>query len=66
LGLKGNIVKEYAKDAILNIDDVSEYVKFQRQRALSGKYRTLLTPKETVYVPPDEATPKILANQIIS
>jgi hypothetical protein len=53
LGLKGDIVKEYAKDAILNIYDVSEYVKLQRQIALSGE---LMTPKETVYVPPHEVS----------
>lgn len=56
LGLKGDIVKEYAKDAILNIYDASEYVKLQRQWALSGEYRKLMTPKETVYVPPHEVS----------
>jgi hypothetical protein len=56
LGLKGDIVKEYAKEAILNIYDASEYVKLQRQIALSGEYRKLMTPKETVYVPPHEVS----------
>jgi hypothetical protein len=54
LGLKGDIVKEYAKDAILNIYDASEYVKLQRQIAFSGEYRKLMTPKETVYIPPHD------------
>lgn len=56
LGLKGDIVKEYAKEAILNIYDASEYVQLQRQWALSGEYTKLQTPKETVYVPPDEVS----------
>ncbi len=64
LGLKGKIVQEYAQDAVLNIYDISEYVKFQRRRALSGEYHKLFTPKETVYLPPDNIIEKVNVSTI--
>jgi hypothetical protein len=51
LGLKGEIVKEYSKEAIMNIYDISEFVKCQRRLAMSQDFQKLLTPKETVYKP---------------
>lgn len=53
LGLKGDIVREYAQEAILDIRDLSEFVRFQKRRALSGEYRKLMIPRETVYIPPE-------------
>lgn len=54
LGLKGKLVKDYAKEAILEIQDISSYVKSQRHRALAGEFRKVNIPKETIYLPENE------------
>ena len=51
LGLKGNIVKEYVNAGIVEITNISDYVKFQRRRALSGEFYKVNFPKETIYTP---------------
>jgi len=56
LGLRGEVLKEYAKEAIIEIVDMTEFIKMQRKRL--GKYlrniSQLETPKEEVYLPKDE------------
>lgn len=54
LGLRGKIVEEYVKDAIIEIDDISDFVKQQRQNA-HKPYANLVTPLERTYVPADSA-----------
>ena len=48
LGLRGNVLAKYAKDWLLGIEDVSEFVREQSQHAKSP-YALLVTPKEEVY-----------------
>jgi hypothetical protein len=51
LGLRGEVLKEYARHAIIDIVDISDFVKSQRVDAKSGDYSKLLTPMEQVYLP---------------
>jgi hypothetical protein len=48
LGLRGDVLKAYAKEWIIDIEDISEFVQQQRQNILPG-YAQLITPRETVY-----------------
>jgi hypothetical protein len=51
LGLRGEVLKEYARHAIIDIVDISDFVKYQRDYAKSGDYAKLLTPTEQIYLP---------------
>jgi hypothetical protein len=53
LGLRGDVLEEYGKRAILEIQDLSGFVAEQRQRVQLGDLEALLTPSETVYAPAD-------------
>jgi len=50
LGLKGDIVKEYAQDATLQIEDISEFVQKQYRHVQSQNLQKLIMPVEHVYV----------------
>jgi len=49
LGLRGEVIQKYAREWIIDIQDVSEFVAEQRQHAVSGEYDRLLTPSESAY-----------------
>lgn len=63
LGLRGQVLKEYARDAIIEIEDISSFVKTQRANAQAENYRKLLTPVERVYLP---AQPEVVAKLKLS
>ena len=48
LGLRGEVLTKYAREWLLGIEDVSEFVREQREHARSPIDR-LITPKEEVY-----------------
>lgn len=48
LGLRGQMLTAYAKDWIVHIEDISEFVQKQRQNIKSDCIE-LITPRETVY-----------------
>jgi hypothetical protein len=48
LGLRGRILANYAREWLLEIKDVSEFVRQQMQHARSS-FDKLITPKEEVY-----------------
>jgi Domain of unknown function (DUF4291) len=48
LGLRGEALKNYAKDWLLELDDISEYVREQRANAVAP-YKLLVTPREDAY-----------------
>jgi hypothetical protein len=48
LGLRGEVLANYAREWLLGIEDVSEFVREQKQHAKSP-YTLLVTPKEEVY-----------------
>jgi Domain of unknown function (DUF4291) len=55
LGLRGKVLAAYAKDWILNIEDISDFVQQQRQN-ISSDCADLITPQETVYPVIEQAT----------
>lgn len=52
LGLRGDVLAEYAKDAILRIDDATPLAVAQRPHAVSP-FTALMVPRERVYTPAD-------------
>ncbi|MGL5063001.1 MAG: DUF4291 domain-containing protein [Microcoleus sp.] len=48
LGLRGDVLANYARELIVNIEDISEFVQQQHQYN-TGDRAQLLTPSETVY-----------------
>ena len=48
LGLRGDILARYAREWLLGIEDISEFVAEQRAKATSP-YERLVTPGEDVY-----------------
>jgi Domain of unknown function (DUF4291) len=48
LGLRGDVLANYARESIVNIEDISEFVQQQHQYN-TGDRAQLLTPIETVY-----------------
>jgi len=49
LGLRGQMIKKYSKDWIIDIQDITDFVVSHRQVASSDDYATLVTPKEDIY-----------------
>ena len=50
IGLRGAILKDYSRTAILNIENITSFVEEQRRHA-HRKFKHLITPVEQVYVP---------------
>lgn len=48
LGLRGQVLAAYAKDWIVNIEDISDFVEKQRQN-IKSDCAELITPQERVY-----------------
>lgn len=51
LGLRGDMLAEYGRKAIVEILDLRDFVAEQRPNAASKPYTSLLTPVEVTYVP---------------
>ncbi|MEB3280224.1 MAG: DUF4291 domain-containing protein [Lyngbya sp.] len=49
LGLRGEFLKKYAQEWIVEIEDISNFVREQYQVICGGDWRDLKTPTETVY-----------------
>lgn len=49
LGLRGNVLKQYAHDDILEIEDISSFVQQQYRYVKQQAYQELVIPRETVY-----------------
>ena len=52
LGLRGEILARYAKDWLLGIEDISDFVLEQKANAVAP-YERLVTPREEVYPVPN-------------
>ena len=59
LGLSGEVLKKYAREWIIEIEDVSDFVASQREYALKAD-RRLVIPREEIYPVSDEAVFKSL------
>jgi len=51
LGLRNEFLKPFKGDGIIEIEDISEFVKEQRTFVLSGNLEKVITPSEKIYVP---------------
>ena len=49
LGLAGDVLRLYAREWILKIEDISEFVSQERLRAKEQGFANLMTPRERVY-----------------
>ncbi len=56
LGLQGEVLRRYAKEWILAIEDITPFVRDQHRYSVQRQIDQLLTPYETVFSPADEAT----------
>jgi len=55
LGLRGRLLKDYARNQVLEIIDLSTFVAEQRANISSEQHARLITPIECVYLPDDPA-----------
>ncbi len=49
LGLRGETLRSYARDWLIEIEDISQFVREQSERAQAGYLDALVTPDENVY-----------------
>ena len=56
LGLRDGALQRYARDWILDIEDITDFVREQRPRAAGAPYDRLVTPRETLYRVDDPTT----------
>ena len=56
LGLRGQTLEQYSRDWIIDITDVSEFVREQRGNAVPRNYDKLIIPSERVYPVPNQET----------
>lgn len=60
LGLRGDILRNYAREWIIDITDISDFVRTQRENSVNARYDQLLMPRERLYpVNCDESTKKL-------
>ncbi len=55
LGLRGEMLGQYAREWVIEIEDISDFVSEQRQYAQAHAYEQLTTPRELVYPVTDAA-----------
>ncbi len=56
LGLRNDVLARYVSEWVLEIEDISEFVRTQHQNLMSGGEAELLTPQEAVYPVEDPET----------
>ena len=61
LGLRGEMLELYAREWIISVEDISEFVREQYQNI--GDYNKLIVPSETIYPVTD---PKVAAQLQLS
>jgi hypothetical protein len=49
LGLRGAVLRKYAREWIVRIEDISDFVAGQREHSRGKAYDRLVVPSETVY-----------------
>ena len=65
LGLRGEILAQYARDWIVDIENISEFVQQQRQYLEFSSWSSLITPLEITYPVQDFDTAKKLGLSLI-
>ncbi len=56
LGLRGDILEQYSREWIVDITDISEFVRKQRKYSTPSHYDQLVIPRERIYPVSDEFT----------
>jgi len=56
LGLRGETLRRYSREWIVDLEDITPFVRQQREHVRDGRLDLLLTPSETVLWPADEST----------
>jgi hypothetical protein len=51
LGLRNELLEPFKGDGIIEIEDISSFVKEQRDNAFSRNYDDLIIPKEKIFIP---------------
>lgn len=59
LGLRGTMLRRFATEEVLSIDDISEWVRQQSQFSATKDCGKLRTPVETVYQPSKQAADNV-------
>lgn len=60
LGLRGDILRDYAREWVVEITDISDFVRDQRAHSTKSNYSQLIMPRERVYpVACDETKQKL-------
>ena len=59
LGLKGSLLKEYAANEILRIEDITPFVKEQYEHIKKNNLSNLYVPAESLYIPGTQAVERI-------
>jgi len=54
LGLKGDILKKFGTEMILHIEDISDFVRTQKNALDTGGLDALMVPQEQIYLPNDK------------
>jgi hypothetical protein len=54
LGLRSEVLANYAREWIVDIEDISSFVREQHRHGADKRYEALLTPREEVYAVVDE------------
>ena len=49
LGLRGDILRNYAREWVVEITDISEFVRDQRAHSINSHYSQFVMPRERVY-----------------
>lgn len=55
LGLRGDILKKYSREWIVDIQDVTSFVAEQRDNSISSRYSQLVVPRERIYPVTDQS-----------
>ena len=65
LGLRGRVLEQYARDWIIDIEDISDFVAEQRPLAQAREDTLLMTPREAIYPVLDpEAAERVAASPV--
>jgi len=51
-GMRGEMLARYAREWIVEIEDISEFIREQHKIVKIGDYERLITPREMVYPQP--------------
>lgn len=66
LGLAGDVLRQYAQNWVVDIEDISDFVSEQRKHVLAGDLLQLQTPEEGIYPVLDPDVARRLGNVTVN